>query len=73
MSASVCISPVQFEQLKRFLPAITREHIMNVYGVSETTWAKLRDGLPIKLSTYDRIISRHQRHAEIAQKSRNAA
>ena len=44
--------------LKALLPAVTREHLTEVLGVSETTWSKLREGLPIKLKTWRRIQGR---------------
>jgi DNA-binding Xre family transcriptional regulator len=47
--------------LKGALPAITREHLFSVYGISETTWGKLRKGEPIKLSTWQRIQARYER------------
>ena len=50
-----------FERLKRRLPAITREHLNNVYGISETTWTKLRRGEPIKRVTWERLLSRYER------------
>ncbi len=50
-----------FERLKQRLPAITREHLFSLYGISETTWGKLRRGLPIKRSTWGRIQARYDR------------
>lgn len=50
-----------FERLKSRLPAITREHLNNVYGISETTWTKLRRGEPIKRVTWERLLSRYER------------
>lgn len=61
MAQAVTISPEQFERLKGALPAITREHLFDVYGISETTWGKLRKGEPVKLSTFQRIQARYER------------
>ncbi|MDB5454942.1 MAG: hypothetical protein JWP92_527 [Caulobacter sp.] len=60
MIATVVISPETFERFKRRLPAVTRPHLFRVYGVSETTWTKLRRGEPIKLSTWRRIEARYE-------------
>ncbi|MDB5456751.1 MAG: hypothetical protein JWP92_2336 [Caulobacter sp.] len=49
-----------FLRLRSRLPAVTREHLFNVYAISETTWAKLRDGKPVKRSTLDRILRRYE-------------
>lgn len=57
----VTVTAGQFEQLKSRLPAITRECLMSRYGISETTWCKLRDGKPIKHSTLKRILARFHR------------
>jgi hypothetical protein len=59
MAAAIIVSRDRFEMLKSALPAITREHLFGVYGISETTWGKLRKGQPIKLSTWQRIQTRY--------------
>ena len=61
MAEVVTVPREQFEMLKGSLPAITREHLFGVYGISETTWCKLRNGEPIKLSTWQRIQLRYER------------
>jgi hypothetical protein len=61
MAEVVTVPREHFEMLKGSLPAITREHLFGVYGISETTWCKLRDGAPIKLSTWLRIQARYER------------
>lgn len=58
MTETVIISRERFESLKEALPAITREHLTRVYGISETTWTKLRRGEPIKLNTWERMQAR---------------
>jgi hypothetical protein len=58
---TVTISRERFEALKGALPAVTREHLTDVYGISETTWAKLRKGEPIKLNTLERMLARLER------------
>ncbi len=61
MVQTITISLERFEALKAALPAITREHLTDVYGISETTWTKLRKGEPIKLKTWERIQARLMR------------
>ncbi len=61
MVETITISRERFETLKGALPAITREHLNDVYGISETTWTKLRRGEPIKLNTWQRIQARFAR------------
>ena len=58
MTQTVTISLERFQALKDALPAVTREHLTDVYGISETTWTKLRTGQPIKLLTWERIQAR---------------
>lgn len=55
---TIAISKEEFEQLRRALPAVTRVQLQAVYGVSETTWKKLREGQPIKRSTLERMLRR---------------
>ena len=49
------------QRLRERLPALTREHLSDCYAISETTWTKLRDGRPIKRSTFERILQRYER------------
>lgn len=58
MLEMITLTAAQFEALKRQLPAVTREQLMAVYGISESTWTKLRTGLPIRASTFSRIMAR---------------
>ena len=50
-----------FRRLKACLPAATRKQIMATYGISETTWCKLRDGKPVKRATMELILARLER------------
>jgi DNA-binding Xre family transcriptional regulator len=61
MAQAIIVPRDRFEMLKGALPAITRDHLFSVYGISETTWCKLRKGEPIKLSTWERIQARYER------------
>lgn len=66
MVQTITISIERFEALKAALPAVTREHLTDVYGISETTWTKLRKGEPIKLKTWERIQARFVRRIQAA-------
>jgi DNA-binding Xre family transcriptional regulator len=59
--ATIVVSPQAVLKLRELLPAITRRHLFDLYGISETTWTKLRDGKPVKLSTLLRIQDRYER------------
>lgn len=50
-----------FLDLRRALPAATKDCLRETFGVSETTWVKLRDGRPVKRSTLDRLLDRYSR------------
>lgn len=58
-SDMVVIDRERFQALRRVLPAATKEQIQNVFGISETTWVKLRDGRPMRRATLDRILHRY--------------
>lgn len=55
----VVVDREAFLRLRRALPAATKEKIQETFGVSETTWVKLRDGRPLKRSTLLRIEERY--------------
>lgn len=55
----VAIDRERFQALRRVLPAATKEQIQNTFGISETTWVKLRDGRPMRRATLDRILHRY--------------
>jgi len=57
--AMVVVEREAFLRLRRALPAATKEKIQETFGVSETTWVKLRDGRPLKRSTLQRIEERY--------------
>lgn len=57
--AMVVVDPETFLRFRRALPAATKEKIQETFGVSETTWVKLRDGRPLKRSTLLRIEDRY--------------
>jgi hypothetical protein len=54
-----------FQGLRQVLPAATKDCLRETFGVSETTWVKLRDGRPIKRSTLDRLLDRYRRLSAI--------
>lgn len=49
-----------FHDLRRVLPAATKACLRETFGVSETTWVKLRDGRPIRRSTLNRVLDRYR-------------
>lgn len=53
-----------FQGLRRVLRAATKDCLRETFGVSETTWVKLRDGRPIKRTTLDRLMDRYRRLTE---------
>jgi hypothetical protein len=57
----VTLTPEEFADLRMSLPAITDRYLFDVLGISETTWVKLRKGLPIKRSTFERALAKRER------------
>lgn len=57
----VLVNQEQVLALRNALPAVTKVWLQEVLGVSETTWRSLRDGRPIRQSTYDRLVARFER------------
>ncbi len=49
-----------FLALRRVLPATTKVGLRGTFGISETTWVKLRDGRPVKASTLERVLDRYR-------------
>jgi len=60
-TAMVVVDREAFLRLKAVLPATTKDRIQETFGVSETTWVKLRDGRPLRRSTLERVLLRYQR------------
>lgn len=48
----------QVRRIRDTLPAITKVHLQETLGISETTWVRLRDARPIRRSTYERLMRR---------------
>jgi hypothetical protein len=48
-----------FLALRRVLRAATKDCLRETFGVSETTWVKLRDGRPVKRVTLERLMIRY--------------
>jgi len=49
-----------FLALRQILPATTKACLRETFGISETTWVKLRDGRPVKASTLERVLDRYR-------------
>jgi DNA-binding Xre family transcriptional regulator len=58
MTKTLIAKPDVVARLRAQLPAVTRSHLQDRFAISETTWAKLRDGRPIKRVTLERILAR---------------
>lgn len=60
----IIVERTLFHQLKSHLPAITKDCLRETYGISESTWRRLRDGRPIRLSTYGRLMKSFERRRQ---------
>lgn len=58
------ISRDEFDELKSRLPKVSSEGLFETYRISQNTWYKLRDGLPVKRTTLERL---RRRYREVAQ------
>ena len=54
----IVVNLEQVRRLRGLLPALTKAHLQDTLGISETTWVRLRDERPIRRSTYDRLMRR---------------
>ena len=54
------ISADDFTRLRAKLPAVTAPHLFALYGISETTWRRMRKGEAIRTTTLQRIMARYQ-------------
>ncbi len=52
----VSLTPTQFHHIRSHLPAVSKSCLRDVYGISETTWRRLRDGRPIRAATFHRLM-----------------
>lgn len=59
--ATAVIDRETYQALRRALPAATKACLQETFGISETTWVKLRDGLPVKQTTLERLLARYGR------------
>jgi len=69
----VTVTPEEFADLRASLPAITDRYLFDVFGISETTWVKLRKGLPIKRITLERALAKRERWRAMGGGGRIAA
>jgi len=54
----IVVDAEQVRRLRGLLPALTKVHLQETLGISETTWVRLRDRRPIRRSTYERLLRR---------------
>lgn len=52
------VNPKLVEKLRGQLRAQTSECVMDTFGISANTWAKMRKGLPIRRSVAERLLRR---------------
>lgn len=52
------IDPEAVAWMRERLPAQTNEAITATFGISQNTWVKIRDGLPIRRSVGERLLAR---------------
>lgn len=50
----------EFEALKACLPRTTAEGLYDTYRISQATWYKLRDGVPVRRGTVERVRARYR-------------
>jgi hypothetical protein len=60
----VTVDDETFWGLRKVLRAATKDCLRETFGVSETTWVKLRDGRPVKRVTLERLMVRYRRILE---------
>jgi hypothetical protein len=48
----------EFEAMRARLPKATAEGLFDTYRISQNTWYKLRDGVPVKRKTLDQLRAR---------------
>ena len=59
----VSIEREEYEAMKARLPRATAEGLFDTYRISQNTWYKLRDGVPVKRKTIDQLRARYRQIA----------
>jgi len=57
-SEMLTIARDEFDAMKACLPCATRKGLFETYRISQNSWYKLRDGLPVKRATVERLRAR---------------
>ncbi|NML07444.1 hypothetical protein HHL13_16775 [Sphingomonas sp. G-3-2-10] len=65
----VSIPPEEFQAMRARLPLATAAGLFDTYRISQNTWYKLRDGVPVKRKTLDQLRARYR---EIAARAEGA-
>jgi len=60
MPEMVRVSREEFNDMKTRLPRMTAEQLFDTYRISNTTWRKMREGVPVKLETLEKIRERYR-------------
>lgn len=58
---ALCVTREGFAELRAALPAVTEEHLQDVLGISKETWRKMRQGRPIRATTFERLMAKYRR------------
>lgn len=58
------IEPEEFRAMREHLPLATAQGLMETYRISQNTWYKLRDGLPVKRKTLEQLRERFRAVAD---------
>lgn len=64
----VAIAREEFEAMKARLPRATSEGLFETYRISQNTWYKLRDGVPVKRKTIEQLRERFAQVSAGAQR-----
>jgi hypothetical protein len=59
----VAIDPEEFDAMRARLPKATSQGLFDAYRISQNTWYKLRDGLPVKRKTLEQLRARYREFA----------
>lgn len=56
----VSMDPEEFQAMRARLPLATASGLFDTYRISQNTWYKLRDGMPVKRKTLDQLRARYR-------------
>ncbi|WP_119679374.1 hypothetical protein [Indioceanicola profundi] len=56
------VTRAQFLEFRRHLTSVTKAGLRETYGISESTWRRMRDSQPIRVTTFTRLLARYERN-----------